>query len=168
MAIFNARQLKAIQDFQDNALNTLGKMHRLFFPSIYIDCSHCLTPAYSGFAANAGLHGGPLPNLCVNCGGSGKIKKEVTDTILLEVDFEPRQTLKSAEVNVPSVKLPWNIVVVKGYLRDLPKLQQCNEIQLDLPSFPVTSGRYRLGGDGIDAFNIVQGRYFLATLVRIS
>lgn len=168
MAIFNARQLKAIRDFQDNALDTLGKLHKLIFPPIYVDCSNCLSPAVSTYTDNVGIHGGPIPNLCGFCGGTGKTQQEVTDTILLEVDFSPRQTPKVVQVNAPGVQLPWDLIMVKGYLKDLPKLQQCEEVQINLPSFPVTSGKYRLSGDGLDAFNIIQGRYFLAILTRIS
>lgn len=168
MAIFTSSQLKAIRDFQDNALNTLGKLHKVIFSPKNIPCSYCLKPAISLHAGNVGLHGGPMPNLCGYCGGSGYIQQEVSETVLLEVDFSPRQTPKVVQVDAPGVKLPWDVILVKGYLRDLPKLQQSIEIQVNLPSAPITTGRYTLSGDGLDAFNIIQGRYFLAVLVRNS
>lgn len=168
MAIFTDRQLAGISEFQDNALDSLAKEHRLYFPSKMIPCSHLLLPASSTAASNAGLHGGPLPTICALCGGTGKVAQEVTETIMLEVDYSPRNTPKVVQVDAPSVKLPWDLVLVKGYLTDLPKLQQCSEIQLNLPTFPITSGRYKLSGDGLDCFNIIKNRHFLAILVRLS
>lgn len=166
MAIFNSRQQKKIRDFQDNALDALSKTHKLIFPPIFESCSSCLSPAISTYMGNVGLHGGPLPNLCTFCGGTGKIQKEVTENIQLEINYSP--TSKVIQADAPNVQLPWDVILVKGYLKDLPKLQQCQEIQINLPSFPITSGRYKLSGDGLDAFNHTQGRYFLVMLVRIS
>jgi len=168
MAIFTDSQLKAIRDFQDNALDSLSKTHKLFFPSKMVPCTNCLSPASSTYIGNVGSHGGPIPNMCVFCGGSGKIAQEVTDTISLEVNYSPKITPKVIQVDAPGIKLPWDVIMVKGYLKDLPKLQQCTEIQIDLPAFPITYGRYRLDGIGQDAFNITKGRYFVAILIRVS
>src|SRR5690348_11863016 len=102
---FNSGQLAKIQAVQDEILNSLSKTHKLIFPPIMEACTFCLKPAINTYMGNTGLHGGPLPNNCGFCGGSGKRAKEVTENIQLEIDFAPRELPKAVAIEAPGVTL---------------------------------------------------------------
>ena len=171
MAIFSSQQLNAIQSFRDNALKSLSTVCKIWYVSEWITCPNpeCLPVGNLPSMTNIGIHGGPLPTLCPLCAGNGKIQQEVTDTINLEINWIVRLYGQKQKIDAPNTRLPYDYIEVKGFLSDLPKLQKMVELQAIVGDFPVTNARYRLdSGDGFDSFNIIQGRYFMAILERIS
>lgn len=166
MAIFSPTQLKQIRDFQDNMLDTFSKPCKVFYLPKMVDCTQCLAPVDSRYSNNTGLHGGPLVTLCDLCNGTHKIQQEVTDTLVLEIDWSPKLKFRDFRTEAPNVSLPYNYVIVKGYLSDLPKIQQAIEIQLDTNNL-YTNLRYIRTEDAADSFNIIQGRYFTSILKRV-
>lgn len=168
MAIFDSEQRAAIIQMFDAALDELSKPCKLWYPSVLVDCTNCLTPVSSEFFNNTGLHGGPIVNTCVYCGGSNKIQQEVTDTINLEIDWSPKLNRKEYVNMGPKVKLPYDLVIVKGYFTDLPKLYRATEIQLATHLMPVLNNRYIVANGTADPYNVIQGRYFTAVLERVA
>lgn len=167
MTIFTPIQLRKIREFQDNALDSLSKPCKVWYLPRFIDCTNCLAPVDSRYSNNAGIHGGPLVTLCDLCNGTHKIQQEVTNTLNLEIDWTPQLKFKDYQAEGPNVSLSFNYVIVKGYLSDLPKLQQAIEIQLDTNNLH-TNARYIRTENPTDGFNVIQGRYFCTILKRVS
>lgn len=164
MSILNTVQIQAIREIMDEMLDDWSKPCKIWYHPIPVDCDACINMVTNQLGIT-GLHGGPMGNLCPFCGGIGKKEKEVTDTINLEIDYTNKFNRNNWN-NIETIKRPYEIINVKGYLVDLPKLQKSIEIQINIPAFPHTEGRYVLMGDADSSFAIVQERYFLATLKR--
>lgn len=170
MAIFTSTQLAAIQALRDNSLESFSSVCKIWYPPEMITCPNpeCLPIGNQPLMTNIGLHGGPLVTICPLCQGNGKIQKEVTDIINLEINWSPRLASKKEKVDAPNTRLPYDYIQVKGFLKDLPKLQQSIELQAMTGDFPITNARYVLDSEGFDSFNVIQGRYFMAILERVS
>ncbi len=164
MAILNTVQIQAIREIMDEMLDDWSKPCKIWYRPILEDCEACLNMVDDGLGVG-GLFGGPMANLCPFCNGSGKREKEVTDTINLEIDYTNKFN-RNNWINLEEVKRPYEIINVKGYLTELPKLQKSIEVQVNIPAFPHTDSRYVLMGDADSSFAVVQERYFLATLKR--
>ena len=168
MAILSEFQKLAFAAVKDQMLDDWGKPCKIWYPPVLEDCTECMNPTDITYAEGAGLHGGPIVNLCPFCGGRQKREKEVTDTIHLEIDYTNKLNRQTWNIEAPGVKMPYEVVTAQGYLTELPKLQRSIEILINLPGVPHSTGRYTLMDAGEDTFAIVQGRYFLASLKRVS
>jgi hypothetical protein len=168
MSILNSVQIQAMQAITDAMLDDWSKTCKIWYPPILEDCTECLNPVDTTYINSVGLHGGPIANLCPFCGGTNKRQKEVTDTIQLEVDYTNLLNRQGYVIEAPAINRPIDTITVKGYLTELPKLQRSIEIQLNTGAFPHVNGRYVLLADGTEPFTIVAGRYFLASLKRVS
>lgn len=164
MAIFTSSQLKAISDLFDEMHSSFSKTCKLYFNPKFVTGNQNLLLSDTTYLANVGEHGGPIQSNQHNAGGSNLIQEDVTENVDLVIDW----TIKDNQRWGAKVTVPFGIIHTRGYLTDLPKIQRCNEMQVDLPIQPIVNARYRWLGDGADIFSIVQGRFFLGYWERIS
>ncbi len=85
--LLNQQQSDAVAKVMDAWIDEQGKNIKLIFAPKYIDCGNCLKPVDSRYLNNTGLHGGPIKSFCDTCGGTGKIAKEVSNTIKVFVNY---------------------------------------------------------------------------------
>jgi hypothetical protein len=149
------------KDACDVILNNIGRNWVLYFPYIPEETSN-LQDSLGNKKNNRQVYGGPGtvgPNMSY---GEGFRASENTTTIKLDVDWEPKFFNKGPT----DVRIPDGVIMVQGFIGDLPKLLACDylivqEIQ------PYRNYRYKLYGEPIDAFQLTQGKYFVAYLQRV-
>ena len=161
---FTSGQLEAISLFYEQLIYSFAKTCKLIYNERFVENANSTILVDDTYLGNTGSHGGPIASEGPLQGGSDLIKQAVSANVSLVIDW----TLKSdRQYSVNSVT-PYATIKVMGYLTDLPKLQQCNEVWVDLPIAPIVVGKYRVLGEGADIFSIIQGKFFSAVLERVS
>lgn len=164
MAIFDAQQLSALNDFYSDLIVSFGKACKLIYHGKFVTGNQNLTLADNTYLKNIGIHGGPINSEDVIQGGSGLIQNSVSENITLVIDWSINDAKKYG-INITS---PYAIIKTHGHLTDLSKILKAVEMQVDLPLSPIVVGKYRFLGQGTDVFSIVQGKYFIGFWERIS
>jgi hypothetical protein len=164
MSFFNDAQLSRIRQFYDNLIESFGVSCKLIYHSKFIASTSNLQLADSTYISNTGLHGGPIGSTSHEKGGQNLIAEESSEDIIMVVDW----TIKDKKIFGKNINLPHAIIKTRGFLEDLPKLQKCVEMQINLPNQPITVGSYRILGEGDDIFSISKNRYFFCYWERIS
>ena len=166
-------QKAAFKEAFDDILGAslFGKTCKIVYQPKLIDCqcSNLVTQPNGSHW----LHGGPLridQQGCSMCGGSGKVAQEYSENIVMSVNWKPvgstnYDILYSA--SQANIKIPYNIIVTRGFIVDLPKVKRCIQMQIQLPLAAYGLGRYTLRGEPGDSFNAIQDKYFLAVWDRI-
>lgn len=166
LALSDSQRL-ALREGFDSLIGFFGKTCKLVYKPILVDCTNCNRTAINTYTNTVWSHGGPLrvdQQGCVYCGGTGKKAQEQTDNIVLSIAWLPKDFIQ-----VPAgIVLPAGTIQSRGYLTDLPKVQQAIEMQAQVPIENYTIGRYKLNTEAFDAFGIVQERYFIAFWNRIA
>lgn len=161
--ILDSEQKKYAQDILDESISFFGKQCRLIYQPKYENCG-CNFSGIGNKLDNVWHHGGPASIMgCVYCGGTGKRPVEISENLIMILDWNPSQFLLPA----PQSFSPYDIVQSKGFLSDLPKILKCMEMRAQLPIEPYIISRYKLYGQPGDQDNIIQNRYFLAIWERI-
>lgn len=169
MAILDSSQIAAIKLKLDEMISTVGKVCKLYYHSVNIDCENCVNQTQIGKKSkNAWRHGGPLPfsvQGCPICGGTGKMAQESTENITMVINWDTKSIVKNI---APNVIFPFSIIQTRGYIYDLPKVLKCEDMEVQLPMGHMVAAKYKLINSPTDAFSVIQEKYFLATWERIS
>jgi hypothetical protein len=144
-----------IADAVYDLINQWGKVCKLFYPPKLVECNNCSRSTYRT--------GGPMPfnfGVCPLCKGSSNIKaSETTEDITMLIDIRPKPyILALAGIDIRN---PDGLILSKGFVKDLPKIKQCNFMQLmDIDGYG--HQRFKLYGEPFDLYNIAQSKYFTA------
>lgn len=115
------------------------------FPAKKVSCPNCIFNPIGNTSSNRYKSGGPIPftngQICPFCHGVGYIDQEVTDTVKLNVYWNPKEWLNilpppvfaasaRAGQGVP-FDYPDAVIQTRGYLVDIDKLMKCEYIKID-------------------------------------
>lgn len=171
--IFSTEQLSAISEFYDDMFDTFKKQCRLIYPPKRTACTSCILPIDNIYTQGTGETGGPIfgSNVggCPVCGGSQFIETEYGENIYVIIDWSPQiKTSKfNTDIIAKNILLEHGFITIQGYIADMRKVKRCVVLKMQLPLNAVDEGQYRLVGSPADSFNILQGKFFLATLERV-
>lgn len=166
-------QKAAFQEVFTDIINVLGKSCKLTYQPKLVPCE-CAT-LVSGPNSNFALHGGNVRvdqnGVCGLCGGVGTKEQSETEVIKLTIDWTPKTFLNydlSIRNPAPAVNLPFQVIVTRGKIENLPKVRQCVYMEIQTPLGGYGMGKYTLRGDGTDGFNAIQDKYFLQVWERVA
>lgn len=155
------------RDALDDMFELRMKSCRLIYPPKYVSCTSCVYDPIGKKSSNRYKTGGPLPfpngSVCPNCGGTGKKAVSQEENIDLAIDWTPSRFVKTLDL----VRLPDGAIQTKGYTRDIPKIKKCIEMIAQTSLEPIIQYRFKLLGEPVDIFNIIQNRYFYCFWERI-
>lgn len=142
----------------------MGHPCLLIYPPIASECTNCLFDIDSGHSANIYRTGGPIPftngTICPICGGIGQSLLPHEDTIRLRVYWSQKDWVK---IQIP-INLPNDSAQIIGYITDLTKLEQANEIVLESN---IPNRRWTMKRSGQAVPWGLQRRYFVQFLSRM-
>lgn len=159
---FDADTKSVIQDALDDIVLELGKDCLLVYPPRMLACANCL-PGIGGQPSNRWKHGGPIPfaagSACPLCGGSGRRAEEVTDTVHLSCEWNP----KEFKYIFPDVEIrdEFSTLWTKGFLSDAPKIVRADHLRMQVPVEGVSVRKMKLQSMPSDRSSIIQDRYFV-------
>lgn len=112
----------------------------LVFPPAQVECPNCIYSSVTDRSTGIYKTGGPYPftdnDTCPYCNGVGLILNEQTQTIKMNIYFDPKDFLqnKSAgfrQVNIDQTFLmPEGILLTKCHIQHLPKIEQAIELRV--------------------------------------
>lgn len=156
------------RDALDDMFELRMKSCRLIYPPKYVSCTNCTADPIGKKSSNRYRNGGPLPfpngSVCPLCSGAGKKALSQEENINLAIDWTPSRFVKTLDV----VRLPDGAIQTKGYTRDIPKIKKCIEMIAQISLEPIIQYRFKLLGEPVDIFNIIQNRYFYCFWERIN
>ncbi len=164
MPFFNAEQLAGIAEFYTDLIESFGIPCKLIYIHKFVEGSTDLQFADNTFAANVGLHGGPIQGESYQEGGQNLVAQESSENINLVIDW----SLKDGRLFGKTVMQPYDVIRTHGALTDLPKIQRAISMEVNLPGQPITKGLYKILSQGSDIFSIIQGKHFNCYWERIA
>lgn len=153
----------AEEGFND-LIDQLGKVCRLYFPPIFVECTNCNFDPIGNKSSNVYKHGGPMPFHamdCPMCNGQGKKPSENYVDITMTANVTAKPFSMAANVRYPD-----GLVETRGYIASLPQVLRCDYMICATLIEPYRRYRYKLYGEPIDPFSIVPGKYFVALWQR--
>ncbi len=154
------------KEVADELINNdlIGASCTLVFPPKQEECVNCVVNTFGGSSSNVFRHGGPRRfnfGNCPMCGGAGFKETEVTGSIRLRVYWD-RTSWKN--ISVP-IQVADGDVMVIGFLIDMPRLEQAQEVILIDKQSGFKKYRYSLAGEPFP-HGFQKDRYFMAILRR--
>lgn len=110
-------------------------------------CPNCVFNTLTKSSSNIYKSGGPVPFLniiCPYCEGVGYKNLEQSETIRMRVYFDPKDFIKIEMPN--TLVIDAGTIQCIGFLTDLPKIQKCQEVQVDTDNNQYGIDRYNLSG----------------------
>lgn len=152
-------------------LTFFAKTCKLIYQPKIIDCDSCTT-LVSDVANSHWQHGGPLridqQGICQLCGGTGKKTQEVSENISMSVAWQPKDFIGGYFKGVaPGVVMPKGVIQTRARIEDLPKIQKCIEMHLQVEIENYVLGKYRLLREGTDQFGIIKHKWIICFWDRI-
>jgi hypothetical protein len=149
-------------EIADEFINSdlIGSDCTVVYPSIKEACVNCVQNTFGGSTPNVYRHGGPAPfnfGPCPVCGGSSFKETENTDTVRLRIYWSKKDW---QSIKVP-IQVPDGAVMTIGFLTDLPKIEQANEIILVAEQTMYKNWRYMLASEPF-LHGFGKDRYFMA------
>jgi len=160
--------LDIYQNGIDATINRFGHVCELIYPPKTVTCSTCNGDPIGKKSSSFALHGGAVPNFaagggtCPTCNGKGVKQVQVTEDITLKVYWSPKEFL-SLGVKIES---PATSVQTMGYMVDLPKVKQANEIILVKNMRPYVEWKCKKLGEAVP-HGFRQKRYFIQFWQRV-
>jgi hypothetical protein len=158
-----------VQTVFDDMICEFGKDCRIVYPPRWIACANCIFDQQKALSSNRWKTGGPMPfpsgATCPLCNGKGRAAEEVSEVLHLLCSWQEKRFAKTVP-NLTEVRLPYGLLSTKGYLVDMPKLQRCDHLIVQIPIEAYGVGQYHLIGEPGDRNNIIQGRYCVALWER--
>jgi len=153
-------------EFADEMINNdlIGQDCTLIYPPKKEPCPNCVSNTFGGSSANVFRTGGPMPfnfGNCPMCGGSGFKETEITASIRLRIYWNRKEW---KNIDIP-VQVPDGAVLTIGFLTDLPKIEQANEIILIDKQSTYKNWRYVLAGEPFP-HGFQKDKYFMAFWAR--
>lgn len=145
----------------------LAKTCQLIYPPVLSECVNCIYDPIGDKSSNRWITGGPMPfpdgGICPVCNDVGKLATTPTENIQLGVQSDPAHFY----LKVPfGVRVPAGTIQTKGFITDLPKVLQAQEMIVAPGKFPIVM-RYVMDGEPIDTGSIIQSRYWFAFWKRV-
>lgn len=148
----------------DDIIEVLGKDCLLVYPARMNACANCVPSPMGGQSSNRWRTGGPIPfangSVCPWCNGTGRRAEELTETIHLGCEWNPREFTRLFP-NI-DIRKPNSTLRTKGYLRDAPKMARCDHLRLQSPVEGLVVRKMQLASAPGDESSIIQGRYCVA------
>ena len=161
----NAIRTLAYNAFAD-LIDQLGKPCELVYPPKMEACANCLPDPIGKKSSNRYRNGGPYPfpmgSICPVCGGEGYRAIEISDTVTLLINEDPKSFQSFGNVDIPQ-----GTVQTKGFIANLPKVLKCAYLIKDINIKPYIEYRYKLAGEPLVPANIAPGKIFVANWTRI-
>ena len=158
----------ALREGFDDLLAAAAKPCKVVYPPRWVNCDNCVYDPLKQLSSNRWKTGGPMPfqaGHCPLCSGKGRRAEEVSETLSLTCSWEPRDWARLVP-RLAEVRVPYGLLLTRGMLADLPKVQRCDHLVVQLPIAGLVTANYKLAGEAGDAFQFVQGRYFVAPWER--
>ncbi len=108
----------------------LRHTHRVVYTPRQEQCPNCIINTFNGISTSIYNGTGPQPftfGSCPVCGGNGYIEREYSETVKINILWNPRQWVGT----VPHFDTAGDRIQVRGYLADLPKLSKCDHLLID-------------------------------------
>jgi hypothetical protein len=145
----------------DSMLNQLGKPCKLIYEPVRTPCNNCFLDTTTNLSSGQYNGTGPMSftrGKCPVCGGSGYLPGETerSDVVTMTVIWKPNVYKYFA----PNVQLPDSLIVLKGYVTDLPKVLQAKYVIPDYLNQVYQSSRFVLFEAPHPQGSIVKNRYF--------
>jgi hypothetical protein len=159
-------ELLDLHEFLSDALiDDLGNPCTIIYPPIASECPNCIYSPETGRSSDIYKTGGPSPftnfTICPECGGEGRLYKEVTEVITMIVYWNP----KSWYTVSTTIVSPDGMAQVIGYLTDLPKIQKAKSVVLNSDTSAMVRYNTVLSGEP-QLWGFRQNRYFIAFMKR--
>jgi hypothetical protein len=97
------------------------------------------------------------------CNGVGKRATENSENITMTVNWTPGKNytpVTNVRVNIGY------IIQTRGFMSDLTKVRQCDEMVIIGEMEPYSHYRFKLDGEPAAPFQAIKGRYFIANWKR--
>lgn len=136
--------------------NRIGKNCKLIYPKLSTQCPNCV---YAPGGSNVYQQGGPnqFTGICPYCDGKGVIYTDNMETIRLRIYW----TKKEWQKFVSNLQFPDGVVMTIGFIADLPKILQANEVILNSDIEVYNSYRYKLAAEPFP-HGFGKNKYFMA------
>lgn len=148
------------QDGFDDILDLFGKQCKLVYPARFVECVNCAYDPIGKKSSNRWRTGGPMPfhaGSCPMCNGDGRRATENSETIVMTINWTPgRNVTFLTNIRVPI----GSIIEARGYLTDVTKIKQCEEMLIVGEMAPYSHYKFKLESEPVDPFQLVSGRYF--------
>jgi hypothetical protein len=151
----------------DSFIDSLGKNCILVYPPKIVECPNCIYDINTERSSNVYKDGGPFSflngEICPLCGGEGRSVLPQEESIKLRVYWSPKDWVKLT--TKPIVNIPNGVAQVIGYMSDLHKIEQAENIVLDVDSSSIRRWTMKRSGQAVPwGF---QRRYFVQFLERV-
>lgn len=150
------------QEYADSLLisDMTSSQCKLVYPGKREECPNCTFNSFGGTSTNVYKSGGPQPfnfGVCPLCGGAGYKEKETTENVRLRIYWSRRDWRKvGIDVQIPDAE-----VMTIGYLSDLPKCEQADEIVIPSGQSGYHNWSFELAGEPFP-HGFGKDRYFVA------
>jgi hypothetical protein len=156
-----------VQTAFDEMLQLQLENCELHYPPKNITCNNCAIDPIGGRSSNKYLTGGPMPfpmgSICPLCAGRGVKTTEVTESISLKCELNPKNFQK---VGLP-IKVPDGMLQTEGFIGLLPKIQRCDYMIAKTDIEGSIRLSYKLMSEPTVIGNIIRNRYFIANWARV-
>lgn len=149
----------------DDLIGIAGKPCLIVYPPRWNLCGNCIFDPMKQLSSNRWKTGGPMPfpagAPCPLCSGKGRRADEVSETITMICTWVPKPWYNKGP-QVDELRIPYGLLQTKGFLTDLPRIQKCDHLQVELPIQGVLVANYKLVAQPGDLHHFIQGRYCVA------
>lgn len=131
-------------------------------------CPNCIPNVAGGMSSSRYNGTGSSPfsfGLCPICNSLGFLEIENSDTINLQIAWEPKTFIDPFRAKATAL-FPKESVQVKGNFADLPKLKQAKEIWINNPLRGYVKYIFKVASEAVPA-GMIQTDYFIMLLERI-
>jgi len=152
---------------QMDLLVALGKPVRLVYSGDEEPCSGCGIDTVSAQNPNVGPPGRyPVANRdCLQCGGTGFRRTEVTETINASINWNPR-TFQIMPQNM-EIRKAGGICELKTVIGLLPKLMKCEYAIVNVPMENYIQYKFKLDSEILDTSNITPEKICFSICKRV-
>lgn len=145
----------------DSMINQLGKPCKLVYEPTKTPCTNCYLDTTTNMSSGHYNGTGPTPftrGKCPVCSGVGYLPDEVEhfDVVTMTVIWKP----KLYKYFAPNASVPDSLIILKGYVTDLPKVLQAQYVIPDYENQIYQSSRYVKYEAPLPQGSIVKNRYF--------
>lgn len=169
--LLNSAQRSNQSSILDRMFDTNKKYCKIYYPPVLVDCS-CNFSNIGKKPNSAWTHGGPVPvpgNLaCPLCGGTGKRAEEITENIEMVINFDFRLSIKGNNINISNIALDFGYIQTRIKIADVPKIRNCEKLQVDLPNEAFQKAFYKPYKSPSDDFAVTTQKYVISYWERIS
>ena len=129
-------------------------------------CPNCIYSPRQRKSSNIYKAGGPVPfknhTICPWCGGVGRSSRPVTEDIRLRIYWNQKDWINKMPLEVGQ-----SMVMVIGFMTDLPKVEKCDRILLNKDVESYRSWMCEREGEAVP-HGLSQDRYFMQMLRRVA